>query len=209
MKYLVLIILLLFATVAYAQRGHYPRNNTSGEPTKRSLMNFLPPLQIQDDGTMNNVSIIANGIDENDIEVNPPLGVNNMTGSLNLLDGTILASTETEFGTQGTFGTITEDEMGGKWFFVTSGSTPIELPDISETGHSACFYAVTAVIITLNSQADDYITLNGVQLGGKNWSIDSAVGIGDFVCIISRENGSSDEWITLGQSGAWEDGGVN
>ena len=128
-----------------------------------------------------------------------------ITGSLSLADGTITASTVTEFATAATLATLTEDELGGKWFFVLSGTGTIVLPEITETGHSACFYSVTAAVITLDTDATDEFVLDGVA-GTAGVTIVSPGAAGDFICLIGREVGGNDQWFTLGRSGAWATG---
>jgi hypothetical protein len=124
-------------------------------------------------------------------------------GSLSLGGGTISGSTVTEFATASAIGTVTEDELGGKWFFVTSGTDTIVLPEITETGHSACFYAVSdAVAITIDIDITDKFILDGTAKG-VGVTIVSPAAEGDFICIISKEVGGADEWITLGRSGTW------
>lgn len=60
------LTLALISTDAYAQRGAYPSND--GSPiTKHNLLNVTPPLQLQSDGSSNNLSVISNGIDAGDI----------------------------------------------------------------------------------------------------------------------------------------------
>ena len=136
------------------------------------------------------------------------------TGSLSLADGTISASVDTQFATLATISTLTEDELGGKWFFITdTGTGTLTLPALTESGHSACFYTTGALVLTIATAAADneYLRLDGVQLGTptKGWTIDSPGAAGDFICIIGQENGASDEWITLGRSGTWVDSGTN
>jgi len=141
--------------------------------------------------------------------VTPALGtpsalvLTNATGSLALGNGTVTASTPTEFASASTINTgLTEAELGGKWFYVTSGTDVITLPEITATGHSACFYAVTTAIITLDVDATDEFVLNGAP-GAAGVTITSPAAGGSYVCLMSREVGGNDQWYTLGQAGTW------
>ncbi len=79
-------------------------------------------------------------------------------------------------------------------------------------GMSACFYdngAGTGGII-IDANTGDEILLNGTGVGGAD-AIDSP-GVagdganGDFICLLAID---ATNWITLGRSGTWVDGGAN
>ena len=137
----------------------------------------------------------------------PTIAVTNMTGSLDLGTGTINGAVVTEFDTATNIGSPAIGEFGGKWFFITSVAATINLPEITASGQSACFYSMTAINVTLDTSATDIIVLNGTALAAGN-SIDSDDSIGAFICLISQEVGGADKWFTLGRAGVWTDGGA-
>ncbi len=334
MRYIVALLLLLFATVAYAQRGHFPENN-SNPVTKHNVMDFQPPIQVETDGMSNNVSILNNSIDEDQlgpvltfaadvlldftawantdgdglilptesacanvategqicweddidalwigdgsapptqiagggVQVNPltfgdgtddlvhnfdtdstdpswtyandgeatyshamivtgvltttnaalttpdlgipsAIDITAATGSLDLGTGTISGAVVTEYDTAANIGSPAITEFGGKWFFITSGTETITLPEITASGQSACFYSVTAINVTLEVDDTDIFVLPDLADLDAGDTIDSDDSKGAFVCMISQENGGADKWFILGMAGVWSDGGA-
>jgi hypothetical protein len=156
-------------------------------------------------GASNEIDIVeAAGSLTVGIVTSPTLEVSNMTGSLALADGTVTASVPTEYDTAANISSgLTEDELGGKWFFVITTSGTITLPAISESGHSMCFFNVEGTALTINPDDLDQIRLDGVLDATPGDSITGPGAAGAYICMIGRDNGAADEWITLGRSGAW------
>ena len=73
MRYVYIFIFFLLVSTAYAQRGSWPSNNAT-PITKHSILNVQPPLQIQSDGTSNNVNIVADSIDAGDLAATLTMG---------------------------------------------------------------------------------------------------------------------------------------
>jgi len=73
-------------------------------------------------------------------------------------------------------------------------------------GLNCCFYGNAAGVITVD-QADgtDTIFLNGASVGAGD-AIDSPGAAGDFICLMAID---ATNWITLGRSGTWVDGGTD
>ena len=68
-------------------------------------------------------------------------------------------------------------------------------------GMSLVVYSTTAAAVVINPADADVITLNGTALSAGD-SITSASGAGDFIALVSHENG---KWVTMGRSGVWTD----
>jgi hypothetical protein len=109
--------------------------------------------------------------------------------------------------TTATTDTPTAHEMRGSWH--TASNTAIvtyTLPEISTigVGASACFYDLDATaILTIDVDAADVIVLNGVDLDAGD-TIDSPGARGDFICLLAID---TTNWLALGSSGVWVDGG--
>ena len=68
-------------------------------------------------------------------------------------------------------------------------------------GMSLVVYSTTAAAVVINPANDDVIILDGTALSAGD-SITSASGAGDFIALVSHENG---KWVTMGRSGVWTD----
>ena len=101
-------------------------------------------------------------------------------------------------------------------FFIAANATAANDTDYTlptaVAGMSACFYdnggGDGGIIIDANT--DDAILLNGATVGTAD-AIDSpgvagAGANGDFICILAID---ATNWITLGASGTWVDGGAD
>ncbi len=74
------------------------------------------------------------------------------------------------------------------------------------SGLSVCFYSQYAAIVTVDvDDGIDVIWLDGAALAAGN-AIDSAGGAGDFICLLAID---TTNWLSLGRSGTWVDGGVD
>jgi hypothetical protein len=109
--------------------------------------------------------------------------------------------------TTATTDTPTTDEMRGSFHTASNvGVVTYTLPEISTIGigASACFYDLDATaILTIDVDAADVIVLNGVDLDAGD-TIDSPGARGDFICLLAIDNTN---WLVLGRSGVWVDGG--
>jgi hypothetical protein len=104
-------------------------------------------------------------------------------------------------------------ETVGKMFIASYATGPMDytLPDVS-IGLSACFYDEEGDGITIDTNASEIIILDGTALTG-GYAIDSpgvaggaGTDPGSFVCLLGI---SATQWITLGRSGTWIDGGAD
>lgn len=119
-------------------------------------------------------------------------------GNLDLGTGTIQGGVFNE-----SFGAGGIDEANGRWVRVSVAATRT-LPPVSPSGQNICYHATTANVLTIDTDGTDTITLDADELA-PGFSIDSSGVAGEFICLLS--DGST--WFTLGQRGAWEDGGAS
>ncbi len=98
------------------------------------------------------------------------------------------------------------DEMRGSFHTSNNASgTDYTLPTAA-AGLNACFYDLNGGgVITLDAAAGDEILLNGSGVGVAD-AIDSPGAIGDFICLVALD---ATNWLTVGRSGTWIDGGVD
>ena len=135
----------------------------------------------------------------------PTLTVTNFTGSLDLgagtLSGAVVVNTVTA-----TTDSPAVGEMDGHWHICTNAAgCDITLPS-AVAGMSGCWYDQNGGgVVTLDSAAGDIFYLDGVALDAAD-AIDSAGTIGDFICILAID---ATDWLTLGRSGTWIDGGTD
>lgn len=96
--------------------------------------------------------------------------------------------------------TVSAEEMRGTFHTSNNGSAvTFTLPD-AVVGMNGCFYDLNgAATISLDPQAGEQIRLNGT-LASAGEAIDSAGGLGDYICVIAN---TATTWMTLGQSGTW------
>jgi hypothetical protein len=98
------------------------------------------------------------------------------------------------------------DEMRGSMHIATNASGCDYTLPTAVAGMSACFYDYNGGgVVTLDAAAGDEIILNGTGVGVAD-AIDSAGDVGDFICLLAID---ATDWITLGRSGTWVDGGVD
>jgi hypothetical protein len=204
MKYLVPILLLLLATVAYAQRGQYRQNN-GASVDKHNKLNVEPPLEMISDGTKNAIAIISTGITGADIATDPVIEVDGMTGDLDLGAGTVQGSVLSNV----TTGTSMTPDMHGEMHYADPADettlTTYNLPS-AVVGMNACFYdngngAVGGGtgLVNINPNTGDRIVLDGTA-GTAAISIESSGPDGEFVCLHALD---AEYWIVLGKSGTW------
>jgi len=78
------------------------------------------------------------------------------------------------------------------------------LPDAA-AGMSVLIYSLQDQVVTIDTNGSDTITLDGTALTAGN-AIDSPGAAGDFIVLLAID---TDDWITLGRSGMWVDGGAD
>jgi hypothetical protein len=153
---------------------------------------------------------------DNEVSFSSSTGVTQVNFSaLNLVTtGTILGAVNVVVTTDGSE-SPTAAQMYGTMFIADHGTatsdTTYTLP-AAAAGMSACFYDNGAGTggITIEIDDADVIILNGTALTAGN-TIDSP-GVagdganGDFICLMAID---ATNWITLGRSGTWVDGGAN
>lgn len=153
---------------------------------------------------------------ENTATVGSSTGVTSISlGALNMATtGTILGAINVVVTTDGAL-SPTAAQMYGTMFIADNATatndTDYTLPG-AVAGMSACFYdngAGTGGII-IDAAAGDEILLDGTGVGAAD-AIDSP-GVagdganGDFICLMAID---ATNWITLGRSGTWVDGGAD
>jgi len=109
--------------------------------------------------------------------------------------------------TAGTTLTPAADNILGSFHVLTNVAlVTVTLPN-AIPNRSVCFYdldGTAGVTIDLND-VSDIIVLDGNPLTAGN-AIDSPGNAGDFICFLAID---TTNWITLGRSGAWVDGGAS
>jgi hypothetical protein len=119
--------------------------------------------------------------------------------------GTITGAISVIVESSGATDVLVATETVGKMFVASYATGPMvyTLPDVS-IGLSACFYDEEGDGITIDVNGSEIIILDGTPLTG-GYTIDSPGAAGDFVCVLGI---SATQWITLGRSGTWVDGGA-
>ncbi len=128
------------------------------------------------------------------------------SSALNILtSGTIRGHIDV-IATTGTTLSPTASQLRGSLHTSNNASgTDYTLPT-AVAGYNACFYDLNGGgVIVIDAASGDEILLNGVGVGAAD-AIDSAGNIGDFICIVALD---ATNWLTLGRSGDWVDGGAN
>lgn len=127
------------------------------------------------------------------------------TGSIDLGAGTIAGAVVINT-VSATTDSPAVGELDGHWHICTNAAgCDITLPS-AVAGMSGCWYDQNGGgVITLDSAAGDIFYLDGTALDAAD-AIDSAGAIGDFACILAIDD---TDWLVLGKSGTWVDGGVD
>jgi hypothetical protein len=163
-----------------------------------------------------NLALDLDTATDNEIAISSPGGATDINfGSLNMATtGTILGATNVIVTTDGTE-SPTAAQMYGTFFVAdhatATSDTDYTLPTAA-AGMVACFYdnGGGAGGIIIDAAAGDEILLDGTGIGAAE-AIDSP-GVagdganGDFICIMAIDDTN---WITLGRSGTWVDGGAD
>lgn len=163
-----------------------------------------------------NLAIDLDTATDNEIAISSPGGATNLSlGSLNFATtGTIMGAINIVTTTDGTE-SPTAAQMYGTMFIAdhatATSDTDYTLPS-AVAGMCACFYdnGGGAGGIIIDAAAGDEIILDGAGIGAAD-ALDSP-GVagdganGDFICILAID---ATNWITLGKSGTWVDGGAD
>ena len=162
------------------------------------------------------------GITGNEVITFLAAGSINFTGATVDVDGAFTASSVASDGAvSGTTGTFTGELTGmldinidangetldatlarGTLFVNTTQANTYNLPTAA-VGYNVCFYSSSAHVITVHPYSGDKIWYGATDLTADN-TIDSPGAVGDYACFVAI---NADEWLTLGQSGTWVDGG--
>jgi hypothetical protein len=100
-----------------------------------------------------------------------------------------------------TLGSGAAREAYGYMVIVKNTTSTVTLP-AAVVGMSCGVYSESAVVVRINPDGNDIITLNGTPLA-QGHDIYSAGAAGNFICLISDV---ANKWKTLGSSGVWTDG---
>lgn len=132
------------------------------------------------------------------------LNASNTSGALDLAGGTIQGGVNTVIDAAATIGTLTTAGTNGDYYLVTTAGT-ITLPAITQSGLSVCFQSLAAIALVIDSNASDGIRLPGASSPDTDGdSVDPTTPTaGDLICFLSRDNGTSDEWVASGVRGDW------
>ncbi|MGI9296633.1 MAG: hypothetical protein ACR2QC_01885 [Gammaproteobacteria bacterium] len=139
----------------------------------------------------------------NDITINTTSA---LTGTTATFTGTISGEVGVTLDTAATVDLSTAaNARGGMRINADSGVIDYTLPP-AEAGLNICFYSQFASIVTVDpDDTADTITLDGTALAAGN-AIDSPGTAGDFICLLAID---ATNWLTLGRSGTWVDGGAD
>jgi hypothetical protein len=75
----------------------------------------------------------------------------------------------------------------------------------AEAGLVVLFYGFTTGVITVDSNTGDIITLDGTALDAGD-AIDSPGAVGNFIALMAID---ATNWVSVGRSGTWVDGGTD
>lgn len=164
--------------------------------------------QLGGNGGANHIKIAEGGILTG--EGTATIEADALAGNIDIGTGTIRGSVPVTVTTGTTHSPACTEVRGGAHLYTSTSAVTVTLPSIATCGQgaSACFYDMDGTANLIIDPGDistgDQIRLDGALDPTKGDSIDpNTAAAGNFVCVLARDNGTSDEWIVLGKAGDW------